>query len=429
MRIAIVGAGIAGLGTAHLLTRAGHVVTVFEAEQWLGGHAHTVDVTLDGIRHPVDTGFLVYNERTYPRLTALFSELDVATVASTMSFAVRHDGAGVEWAGTSLASLFAHPATACKPRYWRMLADIFRFNRAATAMHTDGRVPALSLGAYLNAGGYGAPFRDWYLLPMTAAIWSSPRRDVLEFPLPAFVRFCHNHGLLQIFDRPQWRTVEGGSRRYVDKIVAGLADVRRGEPVLRVVRDPRGVLVTSASQAQERFDGIVLACHSNQAQQLLGDASHAERALLSSVRYQDNRVVLHTDPRVLPRSRRAWSAWNYLAVDDPDGERAVTVSYLINQLQPLPWQQPVIVTLNPPYELDPAHVIDEFEYAHPLLDGRALAAQAHLAQSQGQRRTWFAGAWMGYGFHEDGLASAHAVADSIAALGAIDGPARIRAAA
>lgn len=429
MRIAIVGAGIAGLGTAHLLTRAGHQVTVFEAASRLGGHAHTVDVTLDGIRHPVDTGFLVYNERTYPRLKALFAELDVATVASTMSFAVRHDGAGIEWAGTSLASLFAHPGTACRPRYWKMLAEIFRFNRAATAMHARGAVPALSLGAYLNAGGYGVPFRDWYLLPMTAAIWSSPRRDVLEFPLPAFVRFCHNHGLLQIFDRPQWRTVAGGSRNYVDKIAARLTDVRCGEPVQRVLRDDDGVSITSPSHARERFDGVVMACHSNQAQALLGDASHAERALLAGVRYQDNRVVLHTDARLLPRSKRAWSAWNYLAVDDPDGDRAVAVSYLINQLQPLPWERPVVVTLNPPFEPDPASVIDEFSYAHPLLDGRALAAQAHIAQAQGTRRTWFAGAWLGYGFHEDGLASAHAVADSIASSVTQGGSTRIRAAA
>jgi predicted NAD/FAD-binding protein len=429
MRFAIVGAGIAGLGTAHLLTRSGHQVTVFEAERWLGGHAHTMDVTLDGVTHPVDTGFLVYNERTYPRLTALFDELKVETVGSTMSFAVRHDGAGIEWAGTSLAALFADRRTACRPRYWGMLADILRFNKATTAMHARGTVPALSLGAYLHAAHYGAAFRDWYLLPMTAAIWSSPRKDVLDFPLPAFVRFCHNHGLLQVFDRPQWRTVAGGSRSYVDKIAATLADVRLGQPVQRITRDVRGVLVDSPAHAHERFDGVVMACHSDQSQALLGDASHAERALLSAVRYQANRVVLHTDEKLLPRARRAWSAWNYLATDDPAGERAVAVSYLINQLQPLPWKRPVVVTLNPPFEPDPATVIDEFSYAHPLLDGHALAARAHFEQSQGLRNTWFAGAWLGYGFHEDGLASAHAVADSIASAYTVAGTARIRAAA
>jgi predicted NAD/FAD-binding protein len=429
MRFAIVGAGIAGLGSAYLLQRAGHQVTLFEAEQWLGGHAHTVDVTLEGITHPVDTGFLVYNDRTYPRLTALFDELRVPTVASTMSFAVRHDGAGIEWAGTSLASLFAHPPTACRPRYWRMLADILRFNRATTALHARAAVPLMPLGAYLDAERYGAAFRDWYLLPMTAAIWSSPRRDVLDFPLPAFVRFCHNHGLLQVFYRPQWRTVAGGSRNYVDRIVAALPDIRRGQAVRRITRDALGVLIDSPAHAHERFAAVVVACHSNQALALLGDASHTERSLLGAVRYQDNRVVLHTDPKLLPRSRRAWSAWNYLASDDPDGDRGVAVSYLLNQLQPLPWQQPVIVTLNPPFEPDRTSVIDEFSYAHPLLDGRALAAQADFGKSQGSRSTWFAGAWLGHGFHEDGLASAHAVAESVALACTAEGFQRARAAA
>ncbi len=414
MRVAIVGSGIAGLGCARLLHGDGHDVTVFEAAQWLGGHSHTVDVTLDGLTHPVDTGFLVFNDRTYPRLTALFAQLGVQSTTSTMSFAVRNDAAGIEWAGTSFASLFAHLPTVRRPAYWRMLMDILRFNREMTTLHGEGRVDAMSLGEYLDRGGYRPAFRDWYLLPMTGAIWSSSRRDVLDFPLPAFVRFCHNHGLLQLFDRPQWRTVLGGSRTYVDKIVAALPDVRVATPVTRVLRDRNGVSVDSSSKRNERFDAVVMACHSDQSLALLHDASSVESAWLSSVRYQPNRVVLHTDKRLLPRSPRTWSAWNYLAVDDASGERPVAVSYLINALQPLPWKQPVLVTLNPPFDPAPGTLIEEFEYSHPLMDGHAIAAQDRFAGVQGVRNTWFAGAWLGYGFHEDGLASAHAVADDIA---------------
>jgi predicted NAD/FAD-binding protein len=414
VRIAIVGSGIAGLGAAWLLHKEGHAVTVFEANTTLGGHTATVDVALEGRTFPVDTGFLVFNDRTYPKLVALFEELDVPSIASEMSFSCRVDRHRLEWSGTSLASLFAQPSNAMRPAFWRMLADIARFNRDATTMQITGRVRAASLGEYLDAEKYSTPFRDWYLLPMAAAIWSAPKRDILDFPLPTLVRFCHNHGLLQIADRPQWRTVQGGGRVYVSRIAAQLPDVRIGAPVGRVVRTRRGVEVDSPARAGERFDQVVLACHSDQALALLGDPSLLERRLLASVRYQPNRVVLHTDPALLPRARRAWSAWNYLAADDADGARPVAVSYLINRLQPLPCAAPVIVTLNPPFEPDPARVLQEFEYSHPLLDGAALSAQSAVAQLQGERHTWYAGAWLGYGFHEDGLASAHAVAEGIA---------------
>ena len=416
MRIAIVGAGIAGLGTAWRLHRQGHAVTLFEANDYVGGHTATVDVTLDGSTFPVDTGFLVFNDRTYPRLVALFEELGVASVASEMSFSCRVDRAGLEWAGTSAAALFAQPRNALRPAFWHMLADIVRFNRATTALQARGDVWFLSLGEYLEAEGYGAPFRDWYLLPMAAAIWSAPRRDILEFPLPSFLRFCHNHGLLQIRDRPQWRTVSGGARTYVRKITAQLQDVRVATPVRRILRHDDHVTIDSHGQSAERFDEVVLACHSDQARALLADRSPLEDRLLSQVRYQANRVVLHTDPALLPRARHAWSAWNYLASDDPTGNRPVAVSYLINKLQPLPCQTPVIVTLNPPFEPPAEHVLREFEYAHPVLDRHAVDAQQALGHLQGHRHTWFAGAWLGYGFHEDGLASAHAVADGIARM-------------
>jgi uncharacterized protein len=414
VRIAIVGAGIAGLGTARLLHRQGHAVTLFEAGRELGGHTATVDVTLEGVTFPVDTGFLVFNDRTYPRLVQLFAELGVRSVASEMSFSCRVDRAGLEWAGTDLASLFAQPRNAVRPAFYRMLADILRFNRATMALPDAGARWSLSLGQFLDAEDFGHEFRDWYLLPMAAAIWSSPTREIQDFPLHAFVRFCRNHGLLQIFDRPQWRTVEGGGRTYVRKMAGELPDVRCATPVQRIHRRPDHVVVDTPNHPGERFDQVVLACHSDQARVLLADRSPAEDRLLGAVRYQPNRVVLHTDPSLLPRRRRAWAAWNYLAADDADGTRPVSVSYLINRLQPLPCRSPVIVTLNPPFEPDAAHVLREFVYDHPLLDAAAVAAQRGIAALQGDRRTWFAGAWLGYGFHEDGLASAHGVADAIA---------------
>ena len=415
MRIAIIGSGIAGLGTAWLLHRQGHAVTLFEANDYLGGHTNTVDVTIDGVTAPVDTGFLVFNDRTYPNLVALFDELGVASVASEMSFSARIDAAGLEWAGTSFASLFAQPRSALRPDFWRMLADILRFNRETTERVECGTLPVVTLGAFLDDRRFGKPFRDWYLLPMAAAIWSSSQKDILDFPLPTFVQFCHNHGLLRLRDRPQWRTVRGGGREYVAKIAARLPDVRRATPVQRIRRGMRGVDVEALGRS-ERFDEVVLACHSNQAHRLLADPTPGETRLLTAIRYQPNRVVLHTDATLLPRSHRAWSAWNYLATADADGTRTVAVSYLINKLQPLPFATPVIVTLNPPFEPDPVLTLRQFEYSHPLLDSAAVDAQAKFPALQGVRHTWYAGAWLGHGFHEDGLNSAHAVAAGIARL-------------
>ena len=415
MRIAIVGAGIAGLGTARLLHRQGHAVTLFEANACLGGHTHTVDVTIDGVTAPVDTGFLVFNDRTYPKLIALFDELGIASVASEMSFSARIDAAKLEWAGTSFASLFAQPVSALRPDFWRMLADVTRFNRETTEHMEGGDLPDVALGTFLDERRFGKPFRDWYLLPMAAAIWSSPQEAILDFPLPTFVRFCHNHGLLRLTDRPQWRTVRGGGREYVARIAAELPDVRCATSVQRVRRGAFGVDIETRGSS-ERFDEVVLACHSDQAYRLLAEPTPLETRLLSAIQYQPNRVVLHTDTALLPRSRRAWSAWNFLAVGDAADTRSVAVSYLINKLQPLPFATPVIVTLNPPFEPDPALTLREFEYSHPLLNGAAVTAQAKLSALQGARHTWYAGAWLGYGFHEDGLQSAHAVADGIARL-------------
>ncbi|MBA4742427.1 MAG: FAD-dependent oxidoreductase [Azoarcus sp.] len=411
-RIAVVGGGIAGLASAWLLARE-YRVTLFEAGSYVGGHTNTVDVELDGVRHPVDTGFLVFNERTYPNLCALFSELRVPVAQSEMSFAVSLDAPDLEWAGSDLGTVFAQKSNLARPAMWRMLADIVRFNRAATAMAREGGAPDVSLGAYLDAARYGQAFRDWYLLPMAAAIWSCPTRSMLAYPLATFVRFCRNHGLLQVLDRPQWRTVCGGGREYVRRMLATLYDVRVGCPVEHVARDGSGAWLR-AGGAAERFDEVVFACHSDQTLAILGnDASETERRVLGAVPYQRNRAVLHTDPALLPRRRSVWSAWNYLSAGGGDAARPVSVSYLINRLQPVPFQRPVVVSLNPFREPDPRHVIDEFDYAHPLFDQGAIDAQSRLGMLQGLRHSWFAGAWTGYGFHEDGLRSAMQVAEGL----------------
>jgi predicted NAD/FAD-binding protein len=414
VRVAIVGSGIAGLGCAWLLRQQGCEVSLFEANDYLGGHTHTVDVELDGISAPVDTGFLVYNDRTYPKLIALFDELGIASAPSTMSFSVRHDSAGIEWAGTSLGSLFAQASNALRPKFWRMLGDLMRFNRATTAMQLEDRVYDVTVGEFLEAGHYSMAFREWYLLPMAAAIWSVPERDVLDFRLPTFIRFCHHHGLLRISGRPQWRTVIGGARTYVNAIAGKLSDIRLSSPVRRVRRRHEWVEVSTDSIRAERFDEVVLACHSEQALALLADASAEEARLLRSIRCQANRVLLHTDARLMPMRRRAWAAWNYLAPADIEAGAPVAVSYWLNRLQPLPFRTPLMVTLNPPFEPRPGTKIAEFEYSHPMVKGAGETAQQRLAHLQGEQHTWYAGAWMGHGFHEDGLASAHLVAEGIA---------------
>ena len=419
-RIAVIGAGISGLSAALRLSQD-HEVTLYEAASVPGGHTNTVDVTLDGCTHPVDTGFLVYNHRTYPELVRLFEELQVPTTPSEMSFSVSLGPHRFEWCGSSLSSVFAQPANAVSPRFWRMLADIVRFNREAGALAVESQAGAVAtldepLGAWLRRRRYSDAFRDAYLLPMAAAIWSCPMKTMLGFPLGSFVRFFHNHGLLQVQDRPQWYTVLGGGREYVRRIVARLDDVRTGTPVTRVTRDGAGVQVQSAA-GTERFDHAVFATHSPQTLAILADADAEERALLGSVTYQPNRAWLHTDTALMPRRRSAWAAWNYLGNGDPAAPE-VSVTYWLNRLQPLPFATDVLVSLNPLSEPAPERTIAVFDYEHPVFDRAAVAAQKRLGAIQGRRGTWFAGAWTGYGFHEDGLRSGLDVAARIGAAGA-----------
>ena len=349
MRIAVVGAGISGLGSAYYLEKAGHTVTLFEADDYFGGHTHTVDVTLDGITAPVDTGFLVCNDHTYPNILRLFAELGVDLAPSDMSFAVRADRDGIEWSGTNFASLFAQPANAFKPKFLRFLAEIVRFNRTSTAMVLESRVPQMSVRDFLAKEGFSQALFDWYLWPMVGSIWSTPRGDVLDFELPMLLRFCHNHGLLRVQNRPKWMTVRGGAKTYVEAIVKQLGDARLNTPVKRIVRGV-GFVEVVMDHGHEQFDAVVLACHSDQALKLLAHPTDAERSALSAVRYQPNRCVLHTDANLMPRRRRAWSAWNYLQVNDADNVRPVALTYWMNLLQPLPFKTQLFETLNPPVD-------------------------------------------------------------------------------
>lgn len=412
-RIAIIGAGIAGLAAARALQANGLArVSLFEAGTQAGGHAHTVDVTLDGVTHGVDTGFLVFNHRTYPLLVSLFAELDVETAPSDMSFSVQARGDGIEWCGSTLASVFAQRRNLLRPAFWGMLRDILRFNRLATALAERGDDARLAqtLGDFLVQHRFGDAFREWYLLPMVASIWSCPVGQMLAFPVGTLVRFCHNHGLLQVTDRPQWHTVRGGSRAYVQRIVTTLDDLRLATPVHGVRRLTAGAVVTTG-HGVEHFDQVVFACHSDQALRLLGeDATPEERRLLGAIRYQRNHAVLHTDEAVLPRRPSAWAAWNQESAGD---DRGVCLHYLINRLQPLPWSRPVIVTLNPVRPPREDAVLQRFEYEHPVFDLAAIEAQRRLPDLQGRRHTWFCGAWTGHGFHEDGLRSGLAVARSL----------------
>ncbi len=424
MKIAIVGSGISGLAVAHRLKGRADL-TLFEVGSYFGGHTHTVDITLDTpqgpLTHGVDTGFLVFNERTYPELIRLLAELDVVTAKSDMSFSVQVPGARLgaplEWSGTSLGTVFAQRANLVNPRFWRMLRDLLRFNQLANELANNGNDAALMqpLADFLVAHQFSDAFRDWYLLPMLGCIWSCPVDQMLQFPVATMIRFCHNHGLIQVTRRPQWWTVPGGARQYVDKITAHITDKRLGTAVQRIERDAKGVSITSAGQT-ERFDQVVLACHSDQALTMLAEPSIAERQVLGAIRYQANRAVLHTDTSVLPRSRRAWAAWNYQGAASVVGsapDARVCLHYLLNQLQPLPFAQPVLVSLNPLHEIDPRQVHGSFDYAHPVFDVAAIRAQADLPALQGQHNTHFCGAWTGYGFHEDGLKSGLAVASRL----------------
>ena len=428
MRIAIVGSGVSGLVAAHLLHRE-HEVTVFEARDRIGGHVNTIDLPRDdGGTERVDTGFIVYNEPNYPHFSRLLDRLGVETQPSDMSFSVRCDHTGLEYNGSTIRQLFAQPRNVLRPSFHRMLLDILRFNReAAPAVENGGG--GMTLGEYVASAGYSEGLSTHYLEPMGSALWSVPRSRVLEMPAAFFVRFFENHGMLTVDDRPQWRVVRGGSNRYVERLVAPFRDrIRTSAPVRRIVRvssgasTPRTGAPGGAEAGQpgppgavdvdgERFDHVVLACHSDQALRLLADATPGEREILGALPYQANDVVLHTDDSVLPRRRRAWGAWNYHLTGDADAP--ATVTYNMNVLQTLSAPRTYCVTLNGAESVDPARVLYRTTYHHPVYTEAGFAAQARHAEiSRLDRRTHFCGAYWGYGFHEDGTRSAVRVAEA-----------------
>ena len=412
MKIAVVGTGIAGMVAAYKLHRE-HDLTVFEAGERIGGHTNTVDVDIDGVPTPVDTGFIVFNEKTYPNFCALLRELGVPWQASEMSFSVRCDASGLEYNGTSIDGLFAQRTNALRPSFWRMVRDILRFYREAPALLAT-KDDDLTLGEFLDRERYSRQFVEKHMLPMGAAIWSARLENMRTFPMRFLVQFFHNHGFMQVDGRPQWLTVRGGSREYAKKLVAGFQDrIRLRTPVTSVRRVADGVVLRTAAGNEARFDRVVLAAHADQSLRMLVDATPKEREILGAFAFQRNDALLHTDTSIMPRKRRAWASWNY-HVTQPVTDLP-TVTYWMNRLQSLDSKRDVLVTLNRNEAVDPAHVVKSFVYHHPIFSTTAVAAQQRHAEIDGVAGVHFCGAYWGFGFHEDGVKSALAVLERIPA--------------
>lgn len=411
MRIAIVGSGISGLVSARMLSRQ-HDVSVFEAADWIGGHTHTVDVEVAGKAYAIDTGFIVFNDWTYPNFIRLMDQLGVASQETEMSFSVNQPATGLEYNGHSINSLFAQRSNLFSPGFIGMVRDILRFNREALDDLDSGRIHSeTTLGDYLRDKGYGQRFTHHYIVPMGAAIWSMSLADMLAFPLAFFVRFFKNHGLLSVSDRPQWRVISGGSRSYVEPLIAPFKDaIRLNCPVQRITRDEQGVTLSSAS-GEERFDKVILACHSDQALRLLAEPTEIEQSILGAIDYADNEVVLHTDTALLPRRKLAWASWNYRL--DRTQQRAAAVTYNMNILQGIESDTTFCVSLNQTDAIDPAKILGQYSYAHPQFSLAAAAAQARWQELLGANHTYFCGAYWANGFHEDGVMSALRVTEAL----------------
>lgn len=442
LKIAVIGAGISGLGAAWLLGQR-HAVTLYEADSRVGGHTNTVEVEVADARGrpthlAVDTGFIVFNDRNYPNLNALFAHQGVAWHNSNMTFSVSVGDGALEYAGNGPGNIFAQTGNLVRPAFWRLLGSIARFYRETGRLDTRTLPNDLTLGQYLDQNGYPESFVCGHLLPMVAAIWSCPAETARDHPFRSFLAFAQNHGLVQFRDRPQWRTVTGGSRRYIEALLPSIPTVRVNTPVHMIERDTAGVRIYADGQS-ERFDAVVLACHADQALAMLKTPSAAEQALLGAFRYTRNEAWLHTDPALMPRRRRAWAAWNYLEHSGPagagvgatrtaevtgkggaplgsaegSGNSRLFCSYWMNRLQGIASRDPLIVTLNPSRAPESAQTLYHTTYAHPVFDCATQHAQTELWSLQGRERTWFCGAWFGAGFHEDGLQSGLAVAEAL----------------
>lgn len=419
MKVAVIGAGITGLSAAWLLSHK-HTVTLYEAAPRLGGHANTVDVTTPDGPCPIDTGFIVYNTASYPNLIAFFQHLDVDTAETQMSFAVSLDGGAYEYAGGGLGQLIGHAGNVISPSHWKMTREIFRFFKEASAVEAKNLPLSTTLGQWLSERGYSQHFIHAHIVPMGAAIWSTPAREMLAFPFASFARFFENHGLLQAFNRPAWRTVRGGSRRYVDKVRASIrGDIRIGDGVAVVERDGPRVRVTTQSGHTESYDAALFACHADEARAAIASGDDAVMQTLAAFRYASNEAILHTDTGLMPKRRRLWSSWNYLSSASPrdiverGSEAQLSVSYWMNSLQPLATKTDYFVTLNPWRPIKPDTIQLRQSYTHPVFDRAALEAQAKLWALQGRNNIWFAGSYLGFGFHEDGIQAGLAAAEHL----------------
>ncbi len=412
-KVAVIGSGISGTSAAYYLNKLGYDVYLFESGSHFGGHTNTIDLDLEGQRIPVDTGFLVHNDRTYPNLIDFFEELKIETHLSEMSFSVVRRTDDITWAGTNIFTVFAQPGNLFSMRFFRFLKEVLRFNKESKKylLEYEGK-PELTLDEMLIKKGYTEDFKNWYLLPMGGCIWSSPTNEMLNFPAYTFLIFCLNHGLLQIFKRPQWKTVLNGCRTYIETALSQIDNKFLNEPVLEVVSEDNKLKLITEKRI-EYFDYCLICSHPPQTLEIFKNADFLTKNLLSKFKYQKNKAVLHFDESVLPREKIAWAAWNYLSTESTSGNDKVSVSYLINKLQPLPVEKAVIVTLNPASKIEKNKVVKEINYQHPLFSIDAIMAQREMVNIQGRQGVYFSGAWLRYGFHEDGILSSKSVINKL----------------
>ena len=412
-KVAVIGSGISGTSAAYYLNKLGYDVYLFESGSHFGGHTNTIDLDLEGQRIPVDTGFLVHNDRTYPNLIDFFEELKIETHLSEMSFSVVRRTENITWAGTNIFTIFAQPGNLISMRFFRFLKEVLRFNKESKKylLEYEGK-PELTLDEMLIKKGYTEDFKNWYLLPMGGCIWSSPTNEMLNFPAYTFLIFCLNHGLLQIFKRPQWKTVLNGCRTYIETALSQIDNKFLNEPVLEVVSEDNKLKLITEKRI-EYFDYCLICSHPPQTLEIFKNADFLTKNLLSKFKYQKNKAVLHFDESVLPREKIAWAAWNYLSTESTSGNDKVSVSYLINKLQPLPVEKAVIVTLNPASKIEKNKVVKEINYQHPLFSIDAIRAQREMVNIQGRQGVYFSGAWLRYGFHEDGILSSKSVINKL----------------